>query len=402
MNRSVLITFIFVGLIMSSVFARSVYDHKQSHVSVVSNLNFVKQVQKTRESTKTVQILHFYKMNDGHSTRIAKEMDQLANQYKGLFYFGAVNCGEEPTICEKEKITQYPTVRVYPPLPLPSIDVEVPADSLASNDIFKLASRYLHDNSVEINTANIDTFISEHPAVPKVFLFTDKKGTPLIYKGLSVALEGKQFFGIVRHTEEALVKKYQVKKFPSILIVITGERKPIPYTGEMKYQDIFNFLNVYSQTFVPGGTQEQSATKSWLNELVPEMHIKSARDICLGQEGILCVLLFHSGKPDVEIIDTFKTLHSQYGIKHDRGLQYKFMWIDAAQEQKWAQFFKFEGNPKVVLINPGKRKRVLDHEGEVTISSLKSTIEKISNGDARFKRLADSDIPEFSAIRKDL
>lgn len=147
-------------------------------------------------------------MNDGHSARIATELDSFTTEYKGLFYIGAVNCGEEPTICEKEKITVFPTVRVYPPNPLPSIDVEMPADSITSNDVFKLASRYLHDNSVEVNTANVDTFLSEHPAVPKVLLFTDKKGTPLLYKGLSTALEGKQFFGIIRHTEEALVKKY--------------------------------------------------------------------------------------------------------------------------------------------------------------------------------------------------
>lgn len=53
----------------------------------------------------------------------------------------------------------------------------------------KIAAKYLHDNSIEITSANEDTFIKEHSAVPKVFLFTDKKGTPAIYKALSVSLE---------------------------------------------------------------------------------------------------------------------------------------------------------------------------------------------------------------------
>lgn len=402
MKRNIALTLVLLGMLMACTFGKSVYDHSKSYVSRVSSINFTKQIQKTRETTKSVQILHFYKMNDGHSTRIAIELDGLATEYKGLFYIGAINCGEEPTICEKEKVTTFPTVRVYPPNPLPSIDIETPADSISANDAFKLASRYLHDNSVEINSANIDTFISEHPAVPKVFLFTDKKGTPLIYKGLSVALEGKQFFGIIRHTEEALVKRYQVKKFPSIQLVITGERKAKVYTGEMKFPPIFDFLNVYSQTFVPGGSQESSATKSWLNDIFPEMHHKSSRDICLGQEGILCVILFNDGKPADNLIDTMKALHGLFGIKQERGLQYKFMWIDAAQETNWASLVKFENTPKVVLINPGKRKRILDHEGDINIAELKKTIEKISNGDARFKRLGDTDIPEFSAVRKDL
>jgi len=54
-----------------------------------------------------------------------------------------------------------------------------------------VAARYLHSNVIEINPENIETFINDSPSVPKVLLFTDKKGTPTIYKGLSVAFEVK-------------------------------------------------------------------------------------------------------------------------------------------------------------------------------------------------------------------
>lgn len=52
-----------------------------------------------------------------------------------------------------------------------------------------------------MNSENLNTFVNESPSVPKVFLFTDKKGIPLIYKGLSIAFENKLFFGIVRSSE---------------------------------------------------------------------------------------------------------------------------------------------------------------------------------------------------------
>lgn len=77
-----------------------------------------------------------------------------------------------------------------------------------------------------------------------------------------------------------MIKKYKVKTFPSILVVQTGEPKPIPYTGEIKYQPIFDFLNVYSQTFVPGG-KDMNTNKPWLNEPVPELNLKSAGDTVL-------------------------------------------------------------------------------------------------------------------------
>lgn len=51
----------------------------------------------------------------------------------------------------------------------------------------------------------------------------------------------------------------------------------------MKFQPIFQYLNIFSEVFVPGGgsSQDSAATKVWLTEVVPELNIKSANDICL-------------------------------------------------------------------------------------------------------------------------
>lgn len=54
----------------------------------------------------------------------------------------------------------------------------------------------------------------------------------MLYKGLSVAFEKKLNFGIVRETDSVLVGKYQIKTFPSIVVLKTGEKKPFYYTGK--------------------------------------------------------------------------------------------------------------------------------------------------------------------------
>jgi hypothetical protein len=54
------------------------------------------------------------------------------------------------------------------------------------------AAKYLESNVVAITQANIDTFINENPSVPKVFLFTDKKGIPTIYKSLSISFDVRE------------------------------------------------------------------------------------------------------------------------------------------------------------------------------------------------------------------
>lgn len=75
----------------------------------------------------------------------------------------------------------------------------------------------------------------------------------MIYKGLSVAFDGKLFFGLVRASDEILVDRYKIKNFPSIIVVKTGEKKPKVYTGEIKFNPIHDFLNIWSEAFVAGG-----------------------------------------------------------------------------------------------------------------------------------------------------
>ena len=65
----------------------------------------------------------------------------------------------------------------------------------------------------------------------------------------------------------------------------------------MKFQPMFEFLNIFSEVFVPGGgsSADSAATKHWLTEVVPELHQKSASDICLKVEGAICVILLSNG-----------------------------------------------------------------------------------------------------------
>jgi thioredoxin-related protein len=50
----------------------------------------------------------------------------------------------------------------------------------------------------------------------------------------------------VRDSEDALAKKYKVKKFPT-MVVVKSEGKPIIYDGDnFSYKALFEFLNVHS------------------------------------------------------------------------------------------------------------------------------------------------------------
>lgn len=73
-----------------------------------------------------------------------------------MFNIAAIDCKTDPDVCEKERVKEFPVIRVYPPQPIPAYDVE---GELNSKTVMKSASRYVQSNIIEVSSANIDTFI---------------------------------------------------------------------------------------------------------------------------------------------------------------------------------------------------------------------------------------------------
>lgn len=46
------------------------------------------------------------------------------------------------------------------------------------------------------------------------------------------------------------------------------------------------------------------------------------------------------------------------------------MWLDISTEAAWKEAFEVSGYPSIVILNPGKRKRYVVHEGEMNLASL--------------------------------
>lgn len=76
----------------------------------------------------------------------------------------------------------------------------------------------------------------------------------------------------MRSEDTGITSKYKVNKFPKIM-VIGVDKKTRFYEGENKFKLIFDFLNVYSETFFRVGedrtkaSDSSKADKPWLNEV---------------------------------------------------------------------------------------------------------------------------------------
>lgn len=85
-----------------------------------------------------------------------------------------------------------------------------------------------------------------------------------------------------------------------------------------------------------------------------------------------------------------------FASKISRGISFYFMWIDSSAENAFTSTFNLEGDlPRLVILNPGKRKRFMLHEGEITEKAIELTLDKILGGDAKFKAIKGQKLPDL-------
>lgn len=371
--------------------AHEIYDALSTDVLVLTQANWMSQVAKGRQTDK-IFLIHFYNEDDGKSYKFSKEFIEKAAEYKGIVHMGFVNCSKQKALCTKEAPATLPALKLYPPLPDPTHDFELELKKSVA-----AAISHLKYSVTELDEATAPQFLSADVSLPKSLLFTDKPGVPLMYRALSASFKNKIRFGIVRKDQQDLISQYQVKKFPTILVLKTGLKKPNYFTKEPTFKNLFEFMNVWSEQFVPTDQDTKTETKSWLFEAVPELTAKSAGDICLNTDKTLCVIVFSPEKPSAEVVDNLKTLKAEFTSKWENTLAYKFMWIDSKKQSHWVKDLQVDdtGKIQVRVLNPGRRKRFVKMEEDYSYNGLKKVLERISGGDARFVNI-NRDLPKLA------
>lgn len=124
-------------------------------------------------------------------------------------------------------------------------------------------------------------------------------------------------------------------------MIKSPDQKPIKYDGKgFTYGGLFDFINVYSETFVFKGTEdiiESAASKPWLSEPVPQLHALSANDICLKKDGALCAILLvkDAASKDQATLDMLHATAQTFSSKINRGITFAFSWLDANHDPEF-------------------------------------------------------------------
>lgn len=184
-------------------------------------------------------------------------------------------------------------------------------------------------------------------------------------------------------------------------MAIGVDKKTKYYEGEMKYKPIFDFCNIYQETFFVVGkdtTGVEGPKKPWLEDKFPELTKESANDICFKVDGSICVFIVNKEKPSQNLEQMMLNIQAWLSPKINRGAKYKFGWINSSTQVDIITEMKLqkEAGPALVLINHGSRKRYHVFEGELKEEEIKKIFEKLAGGDVRFTAFKGNKLPELN------
>ncbi len=123
----------------------------------------------------------------------------------------------------------------------------------------------------------------------------------------------------------------------------------------------------------------------------------TAKEICFKVDGIICVILINNEKPSEDIINLFGALQNHLVPKIDRGIKYRFGWINSNTQNQFMDGIGLEkgDNLKMILVNPGSRKRFYIMDKELNEENMKNVFDRLVGGELRFKNFIKNIIPDL-------
>ena len=122
---------------------------------------------------------------DESSKRDQGQYEKFGLEHKQMLRVGSVDCVEFAAICDKQGVTEFPSYKVYPPHPVPVQNYSDVENTVDTDKLKKMAYKFIGNRVIDITENNFETFKSDNPGKPKLLLFSNKKGTPIVFRALS-------------------------------------------------------------------------------------------------------------------------------------------------------------------------------------------------------------------------
>ena len=217
--------------------------------------------------TDVTVVVFYYKEESDKSNQVAKSLKVVYSKLQYLMEYILVDCDKSSmSQCraddDEDMEDKFYRIEIYVP-PQYKYNpytrqlnahqkLEYKKDDIGDKALYKFITKTIISREQKITNENYENF-KQKSDLNKVLLFTNKKTSPLMFRGLSGYFYDRLSFGVVPHTEKALCEKLGIKKFPTLMViqtleegVIVDEPIEIEYKGELDVEHIVQFLNKYA------------------------------------------------------------------------------------------------------------------------------------------------------------
>ena len=219
------------------------------------------------KKTDLTLLVFYYKTESEKANEIAQNLKVVYSKLQYLVEYIIVNCDnnrmEECTNTEDDLADEeFYRIEVYMP-PQYKYNpytkemnshqkLQYAKSDISDKALYKFLTKTIISREQIVTNENYEVFKSKSN-MNKVILFTNKKSSPLMYRGLSGYFYDRLALGLVYHTEKSLCEKLKIEKFPTIMViqsieddVIMDDPVEIFYDGKMDTENIVNFLEKYA------------------------------------------------------------------------------------------------------------------------------------------------------------
>ena len=324
-------------------------------------------------------LVFYYKTESEKAEEIAGNLKIVYSKLKYLIEIIKVNCDnnhmEECTKTEDNLMDEeFYRIEVYVP-PLYKLNpytkemnshqkLQYAKTDISDKALYKFLTKTIISREQVITNENFENF-KTRSNLNKVILFTNKKSSPLMYRGLSGYFYDRLALGIVYESEKNLCKKLEIKKFPTIMViqtieddVIIDDPNTIFYDGKMETENIVTFLEKYALKEKLYIAEKSHLRNSDDKNLVyfNKLSAEKAMDFMKKKKDKEIILYFDNDVKDGKISydnlsDDIKEFNSEtHGFFH-------FAYVDCTGEEKekiCKSHFKIKDFPNMVLYRPEK------------------------------------------------
>lgn len=183
----------------------------------------------------------------------------------GLAKVAAVNCDDDDNkpFCGQMDVKGFPTLKIVTPSKNPGKPrVEDYQGARSAKGIVDAVIDRIPNHVKRATDKDLDEWLGKGEERPKAVLFTEKGTTTPLIRALAIDYLGAIDFAQVRNKESASVEKYGISEFPTLVVIPGPGAEHQLYEGEMKKQQISEFLSQYASANPDASGKAASAEDS--------------------------------------------------------------------------------------------------------------------------------------------